>query len=123
MNKVYVICETHFEYNDETYSPAGAGTPLVFYTDKSVAEVDCVERNLNAIDSELHYYGYDVEEILTDKGLQFLADKLEMEDLESWEWGYEFIEKFKKLAKADKLEFARTGLQNPFFSVYEVEQG
>lgn len=132
MDKIYVICETHFEYNDEVYTASGSGDPIVFYKDLETARAACGKKNLERLllekdpggyREELRDYGYDIDEVLTDFGIHFLESRgMELDDIDELSCDIrDFL--LTKCTEEERLKFTTEGLQFSFFSVYEVEQG
>lgn len=67
MNKIYVIIELGYEYDDTYYSPpeCGGGLPVKYYTDSKEAEKVCEEMNVEKRKNEdQHYYDCRIEDLV-----------------------------------------------------------
>lgn len=117
---VFVVVPANFEYNDETYNPAGHGLPLKAFTSIKKAEAFCLEQNLEELRNgymELRDMGWDWDEVFKDGGkcLSFLGDIFDGDFCEM---------KFAPKKWTDEQCAAVIEqLRHPFFEVVEVEKG
>lgn len=62
-NKVYVIMEAGWEYDDQYYSRAEGGSPALYYPTKQQANTACIEMNIERRNREHAEDYYDCEDI------------------------------------------------------------
>lgn len=122
MTTVYVIQETHFEYNDEYYHTGydgESGNPVCAFSNKEKAEAICFQKNLEQVKRltggdkwyTLSYY--------SDEGYSGVVkgDALEMLD----NLGFDPYDDDWSSLTDEQRELIAANLQTPFYSVYELE--
>jgi hypothetical protein len=134
-DKLYLVTEIHYEYNDEIYhtpydcsNATAPGEPVCLYRDLSKAQNAATAKNIDVVfKTELYGYGYDADEVfridLLDKLLvQNGFTECDQDDIESVE------RSFKKLLNKAESEMNQTlvdtliekVLRIKFFKVQEV---
>lgn len=92
MNKIYVVMERNYEYNDETYDSSGGGNSVIAFDSKWLADYEALSQTVDLFKSRDGAYmllgnyrnpwDYHVEDDITKAGFDIdnLEDYEEMEN-------------------------------------------
>lgn len=127
---LYVVMEIGWEYDDSYYSRLGGGNPVVVYKDRSIAEMECLERNIEYFKTHIisanpyggslnEYFGYDgdFEDFDATGKLVECLNKYNIScDKENWQTYL----KFNKELTDDQIEEVLSHLNLRWFEIVDV---
>lgn len=131
MNKMFVVVETGFDYNDEYHYVTGDGrdgTPVAVFTDQAAAKAEAARLTIDQFllgwaGTELHGFGEGVSEVFDRKpSFVDMDDDMFFDYNADHAWDLDSVLKIKTRSREELEEIAAAMRMKPYF-VTEVPVG